>query len=345
MFALKSANAVKAVFLAVAPAMLISATQGPVPETNNKAQAPSTPKVAMPALQSDPASDSALSQDFTLGKNRRMTVPVRINGSEPFAFVVDTGAERTVIADILGEQLSLTAGPQLKISTVSGLENVGSFQVEELTMSSLKVMDIEAPALKRRNIGAYGLLGIDSLEDRKIRIDFANNVMDILPSKKRRRYKKTDPNVIVVTARRKAGRLLLTDAKIGGMKADVIVDTGAELSIGNSALRKRLRRRQLYQDYIPVGLFSVTGERMSGDFTQIKKITLGGVNLANLPITFTEQHAFEMLELTRRPAIILGMDALRLFDGVEIDFANKRVAFQFARSSKRDVPSRWASVR
>ncbi|MEK6638843.1 MAG: retropepsin-like aspartic protease [Pseudomonadota bacterium] len=37
----------------------------------------------------------------------RMTVPVMINGQGPFRFVIDTGADRTVISSELAERLGL----------------------------------------------------------------------------------------------------------------------------------------------------------------------------------------------------------------------------------------------
>ena len=43
-------------------------------------------------------------------------------------------------------------------------------------------------------------------------------------------------DAIVVTARNSAGRLILSDARIDGRRVDVIVDTGAQTSVGNPAL-------------------------------------------------------------------------------------------------------------
>ena len=40
-----------------------------------------------------------------------MTVPVEIGGAGPYRFVVDTGAERTVISRELARELELEPGP------------------------------------------------------------------------------------------------------------------------------------------------------------------------------------------------------------------------------------------
>ncbi|MBA2770996.1 MAG: aspartyl protease family protein [Sphingomonas sp.] len=59
------------------------------------------------APEADVSDNFAFEQDRT----ERMTVPVSIGGRGPYRFVVDTGAERTVISRELARELSLDAGP------------------------------------------------------------------------------------------------------------------------------------------------------------------------------------------------------------------------------------------
>ena len=273
-------------------------------------------------------------QEFKVDRSDRMTVPVSINGSETYPFIVDTGAERTVIANDLAKLLKLEQGPQLKLATITGTAYADSYLIENLTMNTINVALIEAPGLERHNLGAYGLLGIDSLEDHKVLLDFKNTKMDVLPSKRRSGLGKLERGMIVVTAKRKAGRMILSDAEIGGVKVDIILDTGAQSSMGNYALRDRLRRRNLRFDYVPVLMRSVTGDMLTGDFTQVRDITIGGVTISDLPVTFADNYAFKALKLERKPAILLGMDALKLFDRVLVDFANRRVGFDLPKGAR-----------
>jgi len=324
--------------LGLVSATCISATQvGSVPPS----------KVANPSQDSaatDVASALPQTQEFAVDDSQRLTVPVRLNGSKPYPFIVDTGAERTVIAGGLGELLGLESGAELRLATVSGPAVVDSYKVGRLSMSSINVENLEMPALKRSNLGAYGLLGIDSLQNHKVLIDFGKGEMDVIPSKQKakRSLGRSSRNVIVVNARRRAGRLVLTDAKIGNVRVDVVIDTGAQASMGNAALRRRINRSQRRFDYIPIGLTSVTGAKLRGDYTQIKEIVVGGLTISDLPMTFTKNYAFRALELERRPAMLLGMDALSLFETVEIDFAKRRVAFRFKRNSNSQSPGRFA---
>jgi hypothetical protein len=57
----------------------------------------------------------------------------------------------------------------------------------------------------------------------------------------------------------------------------------------------------------------------------VKRIRLGGIDINDMPVAFADVHPFAKLGLTDKPAVLLGMDALRLFDRVSVDFPNRRV--------------------
>lgn len=284
----------------------------------------------------------AITQGFEIDRSDRMTVPVRINNSEPVDFIVDTGAERTVISGDLAKRLSLEAGPELRLATITGPATAPSFYIEELALQSHKVEGIEAPALERANLGGNGLLGIDSLEDSKVFLDFRKQHLEVLASAPSKRPGKLEAGMIVVSAKKRAGRMILSRAEIDGVKVDIILDTGAQASMGNFALRDRLRKRHLRFAYVPVRMKSVTGKELHGDFSQIKAIRIGNFDVANLPVTFADNYAFHALGLNDRPAILFGMDALKLFDRVVIDFGNRRVAFDLPRGAGRESSQRLA---
>jgi predicted aspartyl protease len=286
----------------------------------------------------------AIIQQFGIDRSDRMTVQVQVNGSEAVPFIVDTGAERTVIANDLAKKLALESGPILTLATISGKTQVNSFFIDRLTTAAVNLEGVEAPGLERSNLGAYGLLGIDSLDQNRVHLDFANQKMDVLPSRKTRGKTKLENGMIVVTAKKKAGRMIISSAKIDGIRVDIILDTGAQSSMANLALRDKLRRRHRTGEYVPVKMRSVTGSILNGEFTQLREIEVGGLTINDLPITFAENYAFTALQLQERPAILLGMDALKLFDRVLIDFGNRRVGFDLPKGVERRSVSRMASA-
>jgi predicted aspartyl protease len=296
------------------------------------------------ALPPDPQTDLAVVQQFDIDSSERMTVQVQVNGSEAVPFIVDTGSERTVIANDLAKKLALESGPKLTLATISGKSQVNSFFIDRLTTAAVNLEGLEAPGLERANLGAYGLLGIDSLEDSRVLLDFKQQKMDVLPSARGRGKTKIENGMIIVSAKKRAGRMIISTAKINGTRIEIILDTGAQSSMANNALKAKLRPRQLRIAYIPVTMRSVTGAILPGEYNQIKQIEIGGLSISDLPITFADNYAFTALGLEKKPAILLGMDALKLFDRVMIDFGNRRVGFDLPKGVERQSPARMASA-
>jgi predicted aspartyl protease len=259
-----------------------------------------------------------------IDRSDRMTVPVRIGESEALAFVIDTGAERTVVSRQLATRLNLAAGPMLNLVTVTGSGRVGTVIVPSLELSGTRVKEIEAPALDQAHLGAQGMLGLDSLQSRRVTLDFKKNEMKVTAA---RHVEDTDPDTIVVTARNRYGQLILVNSRLMGERIQVIIDTGAETSIGNLALLRKLERHKKLPSLVPVTITSVTGGTMPAQFAQIDHIQIGGVDMNNIPVAFADAEPFKRFGLENKPALLLGMDALRLFDRVSVDFANKQVRF------------------
>jgi predicted aspartyl protease len=283
-------------------------------------------------------------QPFDLDATRRMAVQVMVGGKGPFSFLVDTGAERTVIARELAARLGLAEGAKLKLATIGGSAVVPSFRVAALRMSDLHLPSLDAPAFFGRHIGAAGLIGVDMLEERRVLIDFLRERMEILETRKRARPIIRDDDAIVVTARNSAGRLILSDARLDGKRIDVIVDTGAQTSVGNLALQRLVAAKRANRlPFQPTTLGAVSGEEVAAVHTAIRRIVINGMDINDLPVSFADSQAFRALGLAERPALLLGMDSLSLFDRVEIDFPNKRVVFDLPEGATRDMGRRYAA--
>ena len=282
-------------------------------------------------------------QPFDLDATRRMAVNVIVGGQGPFSFLVDTGAERTVIARELAARLGLVEGAKLRLATIGGSATVPSFRIAALQMSDLHLASVDAPAFHGRHIGAAGLIGVDMLEERRVLIDFRKERMQILETRRRAPSLIRDDDAIVVTARNSAGRLILTDARLHGRRIDVIVDTGAQTSVGNMALQKMVADRRANRlPFSATELTAVTGEDVPALRTAIKRIVINGLDINDLPVSFADSQAFRVLGLHERPALLLGMDSLSLFDRVEIDFPNKRVVFDLPDGAQRRTGQQMA---
>lgn len=255
----------------------------------------------------------------------RLTVPVTINGAGPYNFVVDTAAERTVISRQLASRLALGAGKSVTVLSVSGYNQIDTaiVQLLQLTAGRNRLSGLEAPMMEEADLGASGLLGIDSLKSKRVVMDFKARRMTIVDSINGGH----DSDEIVVTARSKFGQLILVDASANGMKVNVIIDTGSQVSIGNPALRTKLEKRGQLGVITPISILSVTGGRTPADYTSIAHVRLGTITVDTMPVAFADAEIFHRLGLSQKPAILLGMDVLRGFDRVSVDYANHTVRF------------------
>jgi predicted aspartyl protease len=251
----------------------------------------------------------------------RMTVPVRVGGYGPYRFLIDTGADRTAISSTLARQLRLDGRKDVKLHSVTGVSDIETAKVPMLDITAKKVRNIDAALLESEHMGADGILGLDSLRSQRILFDFKNQTLTVVPAET---YVREDKDTVVVTAQVRNGRLILSQARAEGTPLTLVVDTGAEVSIGNEALFRKLTRGSVKRTG-PILLHSVTGETLVGEYTVVRQLTVGGVTLKKLPIVFADSHAFRRLGLDNKPALLLGMNALRGFDKVSIDFYRKKL--------------------
>jgi predicted aspartyl protease len=271
----------------------------------------------------------------------RMTVPVSIGDSGPYDFVVDTGAERTSIAQELARELRLGLGSRARLHSMTEVSQIQTVLIPALEVGGRSVRDIHAPALQRRHIGAEGILGVDSLQSQRVSFDFVRQQMTV--SNSHRREESWPADTIVVTARNRLGHLVLVDASVDGQKVWVILDTGAQTTVANNVLRRKLEEKGRLKTTVPIMLQSVTGGQMAADQTTVKRIRLGGIDINDMPVAFADVHPFAKLGLSKRPALLLGMDALRLFDRVSVDFPNRRVRL-LGRSTSERAGVRFAAA-
>jgi len=278
---------------------------------------------------------------FRSGKDERLTVPVRLSGYGPFRFLVDTGSDRTAISRQLAGRLGLPSGANASVHSITGVTTVSTTDLPSLQLTRKPIKISGAPLLEGVDIGADGIIGVDSLRSQSVLFDFEKQTLSIVPSE--RATLREEPGAIVVEATRRNGRLIMTDAKADGHPVNVVIDTGAELTIGNEALRRQLVDHGLVDPMQKVQMLSVTGALLTGDYMFVRELDIGGLTLRNLAVVFADAHSFKELKLDREPALLLGMNAIRAFKKVSIDFANRKFRVVLPEESQLDV--RLASAR
>lgn len=286
--------------------------------------------VTIPVLVGQNGSHQASTVDVVAietDRHDRMTVPVRVIEQGPFDFLIDTGAQNTVISKSLAARLALQPTARARLIGVAGTEMVDTVQLEQIDLGSRSYYSLLAPLLDGANIGADGILGLDSLQGQRVLMDFKNKLMAIDDARSLGGAKGFE---IVVTARRRSGQLIMTDARIDGIKVDVVIDTGAETTIGNPALLAAFARRRSHGT---TTLHSVTGQSIEARIGFGRELKIDSMTLNNVLIAYADAPAFGALNLAKRPAILLGMRDLRSFDRVAIDFSTRQILFDLPREA------------
>lgn len=279
-----------------------------------------------------PPDDPVLILDASLDADDRLTVEVEINGQGPFNFVVDTGAGRSVLTPAVAEKLNLAAGPQILIHGISSAITSPTARIDSMRAGEARMGAAVLPVLPYERVGADGLLGVDILDRRNVVMDFRNRRLLIRRSQFfSEMTRKADEISLPADAR--FGRLTLTDARVAGTRSVAFIDSGGGVSIGNMALQRAVAaKRRRVPDFVkPARLLTAGGEVYLGEFRVVPSITMGNLQLTNIPMAFADVHIFDVWSLNDRPAVLLGVDVLKLFAKVELDFGSDRVLFKLGQ--------------
>jgi predicted aspartyl protease len=261
-------------------------------------------------------------------RRARLFVDVRINEAGPFRFLVDSGADRSVVGAALARQLALPVAGRAQLQSMAGTSAAELVRVDSLRLGQSLIEALLLPTLDEAHIGADGVIGIDALAERRLLLDYERRRVTVEDSRTRP-ARGTDE--IVVSARRRKGQLILTEVRLQSQRLYAVIDSGSEMSIGNLALARRLLSRRQQTEMRKVELLAVTGETLEADAAIIPGLEIGRFTIQNLLIGFVDAPPFRLFGLSDQPALLLGADALQSFRRVALDFGRRRVRFTLRR--------------
>lgn len=110
---------------------------------------------------------------------RRLTVPVHIDGKGPYRFIVDTGADRTVVATEVGIELGLARGARVVLDGVVQTMVTDTVAIRRLAFGSHASGNFMVPTIPRALLDADGYLGLDFLDGHRVTFDFKNGLLKV----------------------------------------------------------------------------------------------------------------------------------------------------------------------
>ena len=276
------------------------------------------------AVPNDPGgSEQVYAVRTTLDRLGRILAPVEVNLHGPLRFILDTGANRSAVSAATAARLGLVPDTEasVKVHGITGSAVLPTVRLTDFRAGDLLLQDVRVPVLPAAVFGgADGILGIDSLQQARIEVDFKSGRVTIRHSPARRSAR----GYLVVPARVRDGGLLMVDARVGRVRVNAILDTGAERSLGNEALRRALMARsRVGRDKSATTVIGATPQLADAESFLAPSVSMGGATLENLLVTFGDLHIFRHWGLIDRPALIVGMDLLGTLDQFVVDYPRR----------------------
>jgi predicted aspartyl protease len=245
----------------------------------------------------------------------RIWAPVMINGKGPYRLVLDTGANSSAIIHSVARSLGAPFHEKkVQLHGVTGSAVVPVVMADSLEVGELFLDGAPLPVVADVFGGAEGVLGPKGMGDKRIFIDFGNDLIRI----QRSRGQSAGPGYARLPLKFTDGQLPMFDVRIGGIRTKAILDTGAQMTLGNNSLREALLRRK--REGVDQTIIGVTLDEQVGKSFAVPTIALDTIQVRNMRVTFGDMFIFEKWEMTEEPAMLIGMDVIGTLDHLVIDY-------------------------
>jgi predicted aspartyl protease len=284
------------------------------------------PGAAEPGLDAPLAGNALLfASPTTRDHIGRVVVPVMVNGQGPFRFIVDTGANHSTISPRLARELGLQAAAEASIilDGITGTAQVSFVTIDRLQAGDLMIGSTDLPVVWAPVMaGADGILGAAGLTEKSLLIDFERNRVAISNGVRAG----VRANSTRIHGLRSVPGLITVASRVGGVPVLAVIDTGAERTLGNLALRDALRARRLHGVMAQMtSVYGATKEVEVGEILIAPPIVIDSLRISGVAIVFGEFHIFNVWKMQDQPAMIIGMDVLGTVASLSIDFKNQDV--------------------
>ena len=216
-------------------------------------------------------------------------------------------------------------GPSIEVHGVTGTAVLPAVELDVLQAGELVLARHHmVPVLGQTVLAnADGILGVEGLGSARIDIDFVDDRVTITRSSGRQR---APSGFLTIPVSLKHNGLIVVPGKVGRVRVRAIIDTGAERTLGNNALREALlKARRAATAQMVTTVFGATPDIGQGMSMIAPTIYLGEAELRDLEVTFGDLHVFRIWKLEDEPAILIGMDLLGSVEHLVIDYRRREL--------------------
>ncbi|HZO87310.1 MAG TPA: aspartyl protease family protein [Chthonomonadaceae bacterium] len=271
---------------------------------------------ARPDAASANATSAAEPFDFSTGE---VVVRASINGKPPRKFMVDTGAGITMLMPDVAKELGLALGAKLNLGAGGGAAAGRVTRVASIQVGSARVKDVNVVVSDissfRALIGAdlAGILGYNFLSQFQVTLDYGAQRLTLAPASAP--LPSGDPAGLDI-----GPNVPIVEARIGGQKCRMMLDTGAMWTILPPRLASCLRLGPTRSDTYALGM---DGHAVALRTTRLPALSAAGQMARGVIVSFAPPSGSTGALLSDSALGILGNSFLRRFR-VTLDYGKQK---------------------
>jgi predicted aspartyl protease len=263
---------------------------------------------------------------MTTLKDGHLVVPTYVNGAGPYPFVLDSGADTSIVYQWFADKAGLkAAGESVAMAGMTGKVSLKPYRIVSLKMDGHEIQNVVAYALPNRHDGARiaGILGNDFMDHTVTVMDFPCGRVKVQTGLSD--LKHLVGNAAPIHARRPADDTLLSfPVYLNGVRGIGVLDTGNRLTKINHRFAKQagldLSSGQFHDAEAIYGISAKRG--LVPKQGPIGDITIGKKQMTGVQGEVIDIATFAM-DFGKQPVMQIGSDMVGRFRLVYQHSANK----------------------
>lgn len=275
------------------------------------------------------ASHASAKVSFRLagGAQPLILLPVHVNGSGPFDFILDTGAGTSLVSSDLAKQLQVKVLGSKEGQSAGGTVSVSLAKLNSIAVGDAKLDNVDVGIVDLSHIGNTvgakidGDLGYNFLKNYRIAIDYRARVIRFDDPKRVETFGRKPQTEIPMRLASPAKPLVLIDVYADGHGPfQFAIDTGTSTTAFTPELAKKLQLSTT-----PIGPGTTAGAAVDVTAGTVKSFQVGGAKVDNMTVVVA--NFFEMLSAAIGTKLdgIVGYNFLNQYQ-VVIDYPNETLS-------------------